>query len=100
MSDSYIISFRPEAERELREAAFWYEERRKGLGSAFMLTVDAAISSIQPTPMLYPKIYGSKRRARLKTFPYGIFFEIEGNVIVILGVYHARRNPNKLKKRR
>ena len=47
--------FRAEAEEELLEAVGWYEERMKGLGSAFLLSIEAAIDSISRNPESHPK---------------------------------------------
>jgi hypothetical protein len=47
------LVIRPDAERDLAEAYGWYEERVPGLGSDFLLSIDAALSSIQRTPKMY-----------------------------------------------
>jgi plasmid stabilization system protein ParE len=91
MKRSLII--RPEAERDLAEAYEWYESQLDGLGSDFLLRIDATLSSIQRTPDLYPAVYGKIRRALIRRFPYGIFYLVERNRIVVLGVLHARRDP-------
>ena len=36
---------RPEAEAEMSEALDWYEERLPGLGSDFLLNVDATLNA-------------------------------------------------------
>jgi toxin ParE1/3/4 len=41
---------RPEAEAEMGEAFDWYEKRVPGLGSDFLLNVDAALHSILRSP--------------------------------------------------
>ena len=50
----YGIIVRPEAENDLREAFFWYEDKRQGLGHDFLLQIDAGLSSIQRNPKIYP----------------------------------------------
>jgi toxin ParE1/3/4 len=88
------LSIRPDAERDLAEAYGWYEARVPGLGSDFLLSIDAALSSIQRSPETYPIVYKNVRRALVRRFPYGIFYLVEEDRIVVLGILHARRDPS------
>src|SRR3972149_1530585 len=87
------IVFRPEAEAELKEAYQWYENQRKGLGSDFLLCIEAAISSIQRNPEIYPVVYKNVRRALIRRFPYGIFYLIKPEQVVVIAIFHAYRDP-------
>lgn len=87
------------AEKDILDAVFWYENQVKGLGSRFFLSVDAAIQSIQHNPKIYPEVYKNFRRALIKKFPYGIYYFIEDDAIIIIAVYHEKRDPNNWKKR-
>jgi len=93
------LIIRPEAERDLAEAYQWYESQLAGLGSDFLLRLDATLSSIQRTPDLYPTVHRKIRRALIRRFPYGIFYLVERNRIVVLGVLHARRDPRTWRRR-
>ena len=55
MSRRLIV--RPEAEAEMTEAYNWYEDRVPGLGSEFLLCVDAVFSAIHREPQLYPRVH-------------------------------------------
>lgn len=91
---------RPEAEAELSEAFDWYEERVSGLGSDFLLNVDAAFHSILRNPHLFPVVHNNLRRVLIRRFPYQIFFVLEDKRIVVLAVFHARRNPRRWMRRK
>jgi plasmid stabilization system protein ParE len=93
------LIIRPEAEAELAEAFDWYEERVRGLGSEFLISVDAAIHSIIRKPLQFCKVHNNVRRALLRRFPYSVFFLAEGNRIVILAVFHAKRDPKRWQER-
>jgi plasmid stabilization system protein ParE len=93
------IVFRTEAELDISQAAEWYESRGEGLSSEFRRVVEACIASIQRNPLQYPRIYGDYRRAALRRFPFGIFYRVGDNEIVIAGCYHARRDPKSWKGR-
>lgn len=87
------IVFRPEAELEIAEAAEWYSSKGEGLSSEFRRVVEACLASIYRNPFLYPSIDRVYRRAALRRFPYGIFYTVDADEIVIAGCYHARRDP-------
>lgn len=94
------IRFTVKAAEEFRAASAWYEEQRKGLGSQFIVAVDAALQSVRRTPMLFPIAFDEIHRCTLKRFPFGVFYSVEDESIVIVGVYHSRREPLKLRGRR
>lgn len=86
---------RQEAERDLAEAYRWYNEKVPGLGSDFLAVVERALESIKENSSRFPVIYRNVRRALMRRFPYGIFFIVEGDVIVVLSVMHTARDPGK-----
>jgi plasmid stabilization system protein ParE len=90
---------RPEAEAELAEAFKWYEERVPGLGTDFLLAVDAAFHSILRNPQQYSQVYRTVRRALLRRFPYAIFFVADAARVTVIAVFHAKRNPKKWQQR-
>jgi len=89
----------PEAEQDITEAFTYYEENLIGLGSSFILCVDAAFQSISRNPEQYKKVYKNIRRVLIRKFPFGIFFIEEKERIVIIAVFHAKRNPKEWKSR-
>ena len=89
------LIFRPEAEAELSEAFEWYESRVQGLGAEFLLAIDATLASIVRNPLQHPLVHKTVHRALLRRFPYEIFFVLGDHDIVILAVFHAKRNPKR-----
>ena len=97
MSRRLIV--RPEAEAEMTDAFDWYEDRVPGLGFEFLLCVDAVFSAIQRTPQHYPCVHKTARRALSRRFPYEIIFVEDDERVVVLSVFHAKRNPKRLMER-
>ena len=95
---SYTLILRQEAERDLVEAYKWYEEKVPGLGTDFLAIIERALESIQDNPARFPVIYRNVHRALMRRFPYGIFYFLEGESIIVLGVMHTARNPEKWRK--
>ena len=84
---------RPGAERDIAEAYRWYEEQRIGLGADFLLCIEEGLAKIQRAPEAYPVVHKNVRRLLIKRFPYGMFYIIEIEAIVVLAVLHERRSP-------
>lgn len=91
MSRELIV--RSVAEAELAEAFDWYEDRVTGLGSDFLLSVDAVLNAIARNPQQYQIIHKTIHRALTKRFPYEILFIVEEKRIVVLAIFHAKRDP-------
>jgi plasmid stabilization system protein ParE len=97
MSRRLIV--RPEAEAEMAEAFDWYEQRLPGLGSEFLLCVDAVLHAILRDPHRWPQVHRIVRRALTRRFPYEVFFVEDEERVVVLSVFHAKRNPRSWQER-
>lgn len=93
------LIIQPEAERDLAEAFIWYETQRPGLGNELLLSIEASLAAIQRRPESFPIIHREIRRALIRRFPYGIFYIVDEDSLVILAIFHAKRDPRKWKKR-
>jgi len=93
------IVFRRVAKLEMDESIAWYESRRVGLGMEFAAEVDRFLQRIGDKPEIFPQVRQEVRRAVLHRFPYTIHFLPESDRIVVLAVFHAKRNPRILEDR-
>ena len=88
----------PQARAGLREAAFWYDDERAGLGTDFYDAVDEAIAYIRDCPEAAPVFPGwdeepTIRSKRVRTFPYRVIYYVTGTTIMIVAYSHNRRRP-------
>ncbi len=90
---------RPEAEADLVNARDWYERQREGLGAAFLLCVEEVLDRIDRTPEIYVMVYQDVRRAFTRRFPYAVYYRIANNEVVVLGIFHTRRDPREWQSR-
>ena len=90
---------RSEARADLLEIFQWYQEQSPGLGFDFKLCVDEVFSKLQKHPSIYKKVYKDIRRVVTRRFPFGVFYIVESNTVIVLAVLHARRDPVSWKKR-
>ena len=96
---TYAIRFLPEVEEDVVAVYSWYEEKARGLGEEFLRIFYAYASEIPRNPLLYPKVYHEFRRRLLRRFPYSIYFRVEGNEIVVFGLFHSARDPHSIRAR-
>jgi len=96
---SVPVLFRPEAEADLNEAFLWYYERGQGLGAEFIRSIDAAVNLIARQPESQSTVHREVRRILLRRFPYGLFYRYDGSQVLVLGCFHASRNPQLWKTR-
>jgi plasmid stabilization system protein ParE len=87
------LVFRRAARQDFEDAALWYDGRRPGLGGEFQAAIEDALRLIQTDPLMYPRVHLLVRRVRVRRFPYAVYFLVESDRIVVLAVFHARRDP-------
>lgn len=96
---AYSLIIAQAAEDDIRQAFFWYEDKKEQLGTTFEQHITHAIASIQDNPLKNQVRYGGTRVFFLKKFPFGIHFKVTGNDILIVAVFHTSLSPDKWKKR-
>ena len=84
---------------DIADAYQWYEVQRKGLGESFLLCVEEALARASRNPSSYPIVYKKARRLLIHRFPFGLFFTLGEQGIVVLALLHARRDPKTWKER-
>jgi toxin ParE1/3/4 len=94
------VRFHQAAVTELVRARDWYEQARPGLGIAFASEVDRVVSLIDQFPDRFPFHADSVRKASLRRFPFSIFFEDVERTRFIWAVFHHRRDPSTIARRR
>lgn len=63
------------------------------------MCVETALKSIQRNPPQYPQIYKNISRGFVHRFPFGIYYLIKQDLIIVIAVLHVRRNPANWQKR-
>lgn len=94
----YHIIIRKKAEEQLADAFAWYEEKRIGLGENFLFSINVALFAIEKNPNLFQKRHKNIRCALTQKFPFGIFYFVTENRIIIISIFHLSKNPKFWKK--
>ena len=92
---SYRVVFRKDAVFEMEDASLWYNLQQKGLGEKFMRQLRVILELILQNPFLFPEKKGEYREAPLSIFPFVVVYrmDVEKKRVIILAVYHTKRNP-------
>jgi plasmid stabilization system protein ParE len=93
------VIVRAPAEADVRDAAFWYETKRDGLGIEFTLELDALYERIAQNPRQFPEVADDVRRALLRRFPYAVYFVVTDQGPVVIAVLHQHRRPGAWRAR-
>lgn len=91
--------FRPAAAADVEEAYRWYEAQQAGLGEEFLAVVRMVIESTMANPERFPVVHRRTRRVLLRRFPYGLYYRIIDDQIVVVACMHARRDPRRWQSR-
>ena len=94
------LKLRRAARKEFDEANLWYEQRQSGLGREFIIEVERAFQNIAAQPDGFPIAIGDVRIARVRRFPYSVYYRVKRDQIVIIAVVHSARDPAIWKSRK
>ena len=88
-----LISFEPGAQRELAEAADFYDLESPGLGTKFIDAVESALEGLLEFPESRPMLLGKTRKLVIDRYPYSVLYWTDGKRIAVSAVAHHSRRP-------
>ena len=84
---------------DAEDAFTWYNKQIEGLGNRFYHHFLNTLDDIQAKSFAFSYLKEPIRRCRRRSFPYKIYFTIEGSTIFILGLAHSKRSNAYIKRR-
>ena len=87
------LTYHPDAEAELIEAAQFYEGRVPVLGVQFLDAIERAIAIIIEAPDRWSIIEEDVRHYLMPRFPFAIYYRVLSDHIRILAFKHHSRHP-------
>jgi len=94
------VVIRPEAAGDIEDGYNWYEQAKLGLGEEFLAAVRERLDSAIARPEQFPVVHRSIRRALLHRFPYSLLYRVEPEAILVVAVFHAKRDPGVWRARK
>ena len=91
---SLRLIVRPEAERDILNAALWYEGREAGVGLDLTAEISAAVDRALENPLAYLLLrrHPHVRRVLARRFPYRIFYIVRSDALIVFAVLHAAQD--------
>ena len=91
----YILE--PRAQQEYENSIEWYGIESDELALKFIESIDSVINLICKQPLQFKIGYKNFHEAYAKKFPFAIIYTVDESkkLIVILSVFHHKRNPKK-----
>jgi len=86
------------AERDLENGYRFYEKQSPGLGSYFLDSLYSDIDSLAYFGGIHHVVF-TFHRLLSKRFPFGVYYEIVDDVVLVTAVLDCRRNPNWIRER-
>lgn len=87
------VGFHPDAKREMREAADFYDLERPGLGTEFLDAVEQAMRRTIEHPESSPVVLGQVRKCTVSRFPYSVVYSVRGGGVYVSAIAHSSRRP-------
>jgi plasmid stabilization system protein ParE len=100
---NWRVEFAPGVERDVSEAADWYESRQPGLGIQFLEEVIQIWDILAENPLLNCRRHPTRniRWRYPNRFPYRIIYEVDeaNHLVKISAVLHGARDERHWRKR-
>lgn len=93
------IIIQPHADLDLMEARLWYEHEQVGRGRLFYDAVARALDSITEMPLAFPRAHGDTHRARVRGYPYSVYFKVRDDAVHVTAIVHNSRHPDRWRSR-
>ena len=80
---------------DLKIAEEFYEQQSRGLGKYFKDSIISDIESLWLYAGIHQRVFGLYRLLS-KRFPYGIYYDTQKSIVIIVAVLDLRQNPNSI----
>ena len=94
-----MIRLLEEAQRELEDAADFYNRECPGLGYEFADEIYRAIDRIEDNPVAWQPLSQRTRRCLTHRFPYAVIYQLRPELILVVAIMHLHRHPDTWKSR-
>jgi plasmid stabilization system protein ParE len=88
-----IVRISGDAEADVAEGYWFYERQAAGLGEYFRDSVLTDLDSLAFFAGIHEVAHGYHRMLA-KRFPFAIYYQCEGEVVTVVAVLDARRDPS------
>lgn len=92
------VEILPEAQADLDDGYWFYENQAAGLGEYFLTSIVSDIRSLQLFAGIHV-LFRDKHRMLGSRFPYSVFYRVEDETVRVYAVTDNRRDPEWISDR-
>lgn len=81
------------AQTDVANAIAYYNSEKPGLGGEFATEVRKTIERILQYPKAWALVSQRTRRCQVNRFPYGVFYSLKKDIVVVSAILHNHREP-------
>jgi plasmid stabilization system protein ParE len=81
------------AESEIKQAFFWYLERKESVALSFYESIATTLNTIVASPKIGNPLNNRLRKFPLGKFPYNVIYREDLQIIYIIALAHQKRKP-------
>ncbi len=94
------LAIRRAAQKDILDAAKFYEKQERGLGRRPAAFLDGKIRELATSAGIHPFEAGFYRAVVDGSFPYYvIYYTLKANVVTVRAVFDHRRDPEKIRRK-
>lgn len=94
-----VVKLHPKTEEDLINALNYYYEIDEKIEAKFLKCLDSTSDKILKFTNLYPYENKVVQKVLVEKFPYIVLYEQHEETIMILAIFHTKRNPQTLTDR-
>ena len=97
---SFEVRYHPLAATELVDAQAWYEQQNRALSDRFLAAFEATVERISSWPNAGTPVVVdddgavANRKTPIGGFPWAVGYEVAGDIVIVLAVFHQHRRPD------
>lgn len=93
------VRYADEVRDDLLSSMAWFDDRQAGLGDELESEFYAAVSVVKNRPYSFAADHTGYRPCRLRRFTAVLYYRIESDIIVVMGLFVGGRDESQLQNR-
>jgi len=93
------VRYADEVRDDLLVSIAWFDKRRDGLGDQLEAEFYEAVSVVQDRPYSFAADHTGYRPCRLRRFTAVLYYRIESDIIIVMGLFVGGRDESRLENR-
>ena len=93
------LVIQPEAQSEYEDGISEFKKIKKELARRFAKEVKKSLKLLRKMPKIHGIVVRDIRRAVVRGFPYVILYRVTDTEVIVLAIFHTRRDPSDWQSR-